>query len=119
MTQARRATGVVGERAALRAYRRRGYRLVARNWRCALGELDLVLERGDTLVVCEVKARRGRAFGDGWEAVDARKRRKLRSVATAFLQASGARPGAVRFDVASVRVGADDSAEVQVFEDAF
>jgi putative endonuclease len=119
MTRARLATGAVGEEAALHAYRRRGYRLVARNWRCPLGELDLVLERGDTLVICEVKARRGRNFGDGWEAVDARKRRKLRSVATAFLGASGARPAVVRFDVASVRVAVDDSAEVQVFEDAF
>lgn len=119
MTHARLATGRTGEQATLQAYRRRGYRLVVRNWRCPVGELDLVLARGDTLVVCEVKARRGRSFGDGWEAVDARKRRKLRSVATAFLQATGARPAAVRFDVASVHVGADGSAEVQVFEDAF
>jgi putative endonuclease len=119
MTEARLATGAAGERAALHAYRRRGYRLVARNWRCPVGELDLVLARGDTLVICEVKARRGRGFGDGWEAVDARKRRKLRTVATAFLQATGARPADVRFDVASVFVSADGSAEVQVFEDAF
>jgi len=119
MTQARLATGRAGERAALQAYRRRGYRPVARNWRCPVGELDLVLARGDALVVCEVKARRGRGFGDGWEAVDARKRRKVRAVAAAFLQSTGLRPAAVRFDVASVRVRADGSAEVQVFEDAF
>ena len=119
MTQARLATGRAGERATLQAYRRHGYRLVARNWRCQVGELDLVLARGDTLVVCEVKARRGRAYGDGWEAVDARKRRRLRSVAAAFLQTAGLRHAAVRFDVASVRVCADGSAEVQVFEDAF
>jgi putative endonuclease len=119
MTETRLATGRAGEQAALRAYRRRGYRLVARNWRCPIGELDLVLERDGILVVCEVKARRSRGFGDGWEAVDARKRKKLRSVATAFLQASGAGRSVVRFDVASVRVCADGSAEVQVFEDAF
>jgi putative endonuclease len=119
MTEARLATGVIGERAALQAYRRRGYRAVARNWRCAIGELDLVLARGDVLVVCEVKSRRGRTFGDGWEAVDARKRRKLRAVTEAFLHAGGRRPGTVRFDVASVRIAPDGSAEVEVFEDAF
>jgi putative endonuclease len=113
------ATGATGERAALQAYRRRGYRLVARNWRCRIGELDLVLLRGDTMVICEVKSRRGRAFGEGWEAVDARKRRKLRAVATAFLRSTDTRAEAIRFDVASVRVAPDGSAEVQVFEDAF
>jgi putative endonuclease len=119
MTHARLATGAIGEGAALQAYRRRGYRLVARNWRCPLGELDLVLERGDLLVVCEVKARRGLGFGEGWEAVDARKRRKIRSVTTAFLVATGARSASVRFDVASVLIAIDGSAEVEVFEDAF
>ena len=119
MTEARLATGAAGERATLEAYRRRGYRLVARNWRCPIGELDLVLARGDTLVICEVKARRGRGFGEGWEAVDARKRRKLRAVATAFLRSADVRAGTIRFDVASVRIAPDGSAEVQVFEDAF
>lgn len=119
MTRARLATGATGERATLQAYRRHGYRLVARNWRCAIGELDLVLARGDVMVICEVKSRRGRAFGDGWEAVDARKRRKLRAVTAAFLRSTGARPSALRFDVASVRVAPDGSAEVEVFEDAF
>lgn len=119
MTKARLETGAVGERAALQAYRRRGYRLVARNWRCPAGELDLILARGATLVVCEVKSRRGSRFGEGWEAVDARKRRKLRTVASAFLQSTGARPDALRFDVASVRLSPDGSAQVEVFEDAF
>jgi putative endonuclease len=119
MTEARLATGAAGERATLQAYRRRGYRLVARNWRCAIGELDLVLARGPVLVICEVKSRRGRAFGDGWEAVDARKRRKVRAVTAAFLQVTAARPAAIRFDVASVRLAPDGSAEVEVFEDAF
>ena len=69
-TDPRRERGGTGEDAALAVYIRRGYRLVARNWRCKLGELDLVLVRGGTLVFCEVKARRGSAFGGGYEAVD-------------------------------------------------
>jgi putative endonuclease len=113
----RAAVGRLGEDAALRAYLERGFRLVARNWRCALGELDLVLERADLLVFCEVKTRRGSAFGGGFEAVTRTKRRTLRRLAEAYLQSTQARPGRVRFDVASVAVGAG-RASVELFEDA-
>jgi putative endonuclease len=115
------ATGPIGPRgedAAADAYRRRGYRIVARNWRCRIGELDLVAERREVLVFCEVKSRRGGALGVGYEAVTWRKQTKLRSLAEAFLQATGSRPQAIRFDVASVAVRGERSA-VEVFEDAF
>lgn len=107
-----------GEEAAGQAYLRRGYRILARNWRCRLGELDLVVERSGLLVFCEVKTRRGSAFGGGYEAVTWRKRAKLRSLADAFLQETGFRPRSVRFDVASVAPDGGRSA-VEVFEDAF
>ncbi len=108
-----------GEEAALQAYRRRGYSLVARNWRCPLGELDLVVARGGLLVVCEVKTRSGSALGGGYEAVTPRKRERIRRLAAAFLQAlDGDQPLAVRFDVASVR-RAGAGLAVEVFEDAF
>ena len=111
--------GARGEDAAADGYRRRGYRIVARNWRCRLGELDLVAERRGVLVFCEVKSRRGgTSFGSGYEAVTWRKQAKLRALAEAFLQATGTRPQAIRFDVASVTVRAERSA-VEVFEDAF
>jgi putative endonuclease len=115
----RPSTGRSGEAAAETGYVRRGFRVVARNWRCAIGELDLVLVRGDLLVICEVKTRRGGRFGPGFDAVDARKRRKLRTLAEAFLQQHTFAPIAVRFDVASVRLRGDGSAVVDVFEDAF
>ncbi|HSJ51691.1 MAG TPA: YraN family protein [Actinomycetota bacterium] len=114
----RPARGREGEDAALRVYLRRGYTLVARNWRCALGELDLVLERAGVLVVCEVKTRTGAAFGGGYEAVTWAKRRKLRRLAEAFLVASRQGLGDVRFDVASVWLG-PRGPDVEVFEDAF
>jgi putative endonuclease len=116
---ARPATGRAGEDAAGRLYERRGYAVVSRNWRCRLGELDLILASGTTLVFCEVKTRRGAAFGGGYEAVDARKQRKLRAVADAFLQQTRASPPSVRFDVASVLLRPDGSAVVELFEDAF
>jgi putative endonuclease len=110
--------GSRGEDAAADAYRRRGFRIVARNWRCRFGELDLVVQRRGVLVFCEVKSRRESVFGGGFEAVTRRKQAKLRAVAQAFLQATGSHPQAIRFDVASVSVRGARST-VELFEDAF
>jgi putative endonuclease len=107
-----------GERAAWEAYRRRGYRLLARNWRCRLGELDLVLERDGMVVFCEVKARASSLHGEPYEAVTAEKQRKVRALAQAFL-ATRRGNAECRFDVASVRLSADGTARVRVFEEAF
>jgi putative endonuclease len=111
--------GSRGERATETAYVARGYRVVARNWRCRVGELDLVVSRGQLIVVCEVKTRRGSRFGGGFEAVDGRKRQKLRALAEIFLLQHRTFPLAVRFDVASVWLKPDGSTAVQIFEDAF
>jgi putative endonuclease len=104
---------------AWEAYHRRGYRLVARNWRCPLGELDLILAGPGVVVFCEVKARREGARAEPFEAVTPAKRRKLRALAQAFLAAHGWRAQACRFDVASVTVGRGGEARVDVYEEAF
>jgi len=114
----RLARGRAGEDAALRVFERRGYRLLARNWRCPLGELDLVVEKDGLLVVCEVKTRSGAAFGGGYEAVTWSKRRRLRQLAEAFVATHGPRHRRIRFDVASVWLG-PMGPDVEVFEDAF
>jgi putative endonuclease len=115
----RAQVGRSGEAATERRYVAHGYRVIARNWRCRIGELDLVVARGTTLVICEVKTRRGSRYGGGFEAVDARKRQKLRALAEVFLQQHPVSPTAVRFDVASVRLRTDGLASVEVFHDAF
>ena len=115
---ARASLGRTGEDAAAALYARRGFRIVARNWRCALGELDLIVEREGTFIFCEVKARRGDGFGGGYEAVTARKQRKLRQLAEVFVAAVPVPHGNLRFDVASVHIG-PRGASVEVFEDAF
>jgi putative endonuclease len=117
-TDDRPAPGRSGEEAAAAVYRRRGYAVLARNWRCPIGELDLVLVRDDLLVFCEVKARSGAAFGGGYEAVTWSKRRTLRRLGEAFLAAHAGRYERVRFDVASVWLGSR-GADVEIFEDAF
>jgi len=114
----RSSLGRAGEDAALQTYLQLGFRTVARNWRCSLGELDLVLERDGTLVFCEVKTRRGSAFGAGYEAVTWSKQSKVRQLAEAFLASNRLFPARVRFDVASVLLGRGE-ADVELFEDAF
>lgn len=82
-----------------------GYRILDRNWRPAgvglRGELDLIALDGMTLVVCEVKTRRSSAAGTPLEAVSWDKRRRLRALTAAYLQAHPHR-GPVRGDVAAV-----------------
>ncbi len=104
MTDTRRSLGTAGEDAAAAWYTRQGYEVVARNWRCRLGELDLVARRGRTVVFCEVKTRRTDAFGDPAEAVRYAKQARLKRLAAMWL--GQRRPGSVdiRFDVLSVIV---------------
>ena len=111
--------GKSGERAAWAAYRRRGYRLLARNWRCPLGELDLVLAGPGTVVFCEVKARTSAALGGPHEAVSPSKQRRVRALAEAFINSRRLSDRSYRFDVASVLVRADGRTDVYLFEDAF
>lgn len=77
MTDARKKLGAWGERVAAEHLRAGGYDILARNWRCAYGEIDIVARQGDELVFVEVKTRRGRGHGTPEEAVTAHKVRKL------------------------------------------
>ena len=119
VSDARSRLGRAGEDTALAWYLGIGFELVARNWRCAAGELDLVLVRDGVLVFCEVKTRTGDGFGGGYEAVGWRKKRKLRQLAELFLAARGVVPAVVRFDVASVMASPGAQPTVEVFQDAF
>ena len=76
--------------------------MLDRNWRCDSGELDLVVTRDGLVVFCEVKARASERFGPAAAAVDARKQRTLRGLATRWLTAHPGRREGIRFDVATV-----------------
>jgi putative endonuclease len=119
VTDPRRALGTRGEAAVARWYGARGYTVVDRNWRVREGEIDLVLRRGRLLVFCEVKTRRGDAFGSPFDAVTARKQQRLRTLALRWLSEHGAGRAPIRFDVAAVRVGGDGRAAIEVRFAAF
>ena len=82
-----RAVGAAAERRVRRHYRLRGYRVLAANAWIGGYELDLVLRRGDRVVVCEVKAKLGEDYGDPAEMVTAEKTRRIRRTAEAWLAA--------------------------------
>lgn len=94
--------GSLGELLALIFLWLKGYRLEARNWRCRLGELDLVLRHGLLLVFVEVKTRSSRAAGLPEQAVDAKKQERLGRLARAYLLQRPSPPSACRFDVIAV-----------------
>ncbi len=73
--------------------------VLARDWRTTLGQADLIAEDGDTLVLVEVKARRGAGFGLPEEAVDGRKRQKLRTLLEVYRAQSKRREQPCRIDV--------------------
>jgi putative endonuclease len=114
--------GARGEAAAAAFYAARGYSVLARNWRCREGELDLVVARDGCVVFCEVKTRTGSGFGIPAEAVTPEKQRRLRRLAVRWLAEQRAADGPgfadLRFDVASVTVRAGEP-QLEVIEAAF
>jgi putative endonuclease len=111
----RRALGRSGEDAVGQWYRDQGYEVVARNWRCREGELDLVVRLGRLFVFCEVKTRTTVAFGLPAEAVTRTKQARIRRLAARWLQDEApVRAREIRFDVASVLAG-----QIEVIEGAF
>jgi len=91
-----------GERAAEKYLRRSGYRIVARNFRAAGAEIDLVAMDGETLVFVEVKTRRSRDAGAPEEAVDERKQAQIRRAAEMFATRYRAEDVTMRFDIVAV-----------------
>lgn len=87
MGQHNRAVGRYGERVAARYLHDTGLVVLETNWRCEIGELDIVARDGDCLVICEVKTRTSEAFGSPIEAVTRRKEARLRRLAGAWVSA--------------------------------
>lgn len=109
----KRSLGAYGERVAARHLEALGMVVLARNWRCDQGELDLILRDGDHLVVCEVKTRRGTRFGTPQEAISAAKLERLRRLAERWVAETGVRPAGIRLDLVAVLAEGHGAAEVQ------
>ena len=98
----RHALGEYGERVAAHRLTASGMVVLDRNWRCEIGELDLVLRDGSVLVVCEVKTRSSDRFGSPLEGVTAAKAQRLHRLAARWLEAHDLHPADVRIDLVGV-----------------
>ena len=94
--------GATSEDRAVDHLLRQGYRIVERNFRCKVGELDVIARDGRTLVFVEVRSRRRTEFGSALEAVNWGKRKKVSRVAQAYLVRRRPRFETARFDVIAI-----------------
>src|SRR5216117_2826704 len=99
MSRSRVIFGKTGEDLACRELERRGYAIIARRYRQRGGELDIIARDGRTLVFVEVKARDGRKFGGGAEAVTAMKQRRIARLAMDYIARHRLYDSPCRFDV--------------------
>jgi putative endonuclease len=91
-----------GEAVAAMWFEQHGYTVIERNWRCRAGELDLVLQHGETTVFAEVKTRTSVAYGHPFEAITPQKTRRLRQLAAEWCRQNEPGAGGIRLDAVAV-----------------
>lgn len=111
--------GQAGEKHAARFLRKLGYRLVTRNYRCPMGEIDLVMLDGHVIVFVEVKTRSSDEFANPEDAVTPEKQRRLTRSAQFFLRQTRSNGRACRFDVMAITLDNAGGMSVEHFKSAF
>ncbi len=118
MTARRQALGRTGEDLAAARLESLGYRILERNFRCPLGEIDLVAEEAGCLVFVEIKTRQGGGTGEAKAKVDERKQRRITRVALHYLKTQAPPERRARFDVVAVSLNRGRE-RIEVIRDAF
>jgi putative endonuclease len=118
MTQERLSLGKKGEDLAVAHLEKLKYRIIARNYQCSVGEMDIIARDKDTLVFVEVKTRATKDFGGPAAAVNGRKQRQLSKVALSYLNQKKLRDVPARFDVVAIEL-IPPSPRVEVIRNAF
>jgi len=113
------ALGAHGEELAARHVQAAGMEIIARNWRCRYGELDLVIRDAGVTAFVEVKTRSGRNFGPPTEAVTFAKRQRIRRLALLWLSEQDGPWQRVRFDVVSVLLAKDAEPAIEHLKAVF
>ena len=110
--------GKKGEEIALRFLKKKGYRIIERNYVCKMGEVDIVAKEKDTLAFIEVKTRRTTTFGPPQMAVDQKKQEQLSKAALHFLKEKRLEEAKARFDVVAILLGPRGE-EIELIRNAF
>ncbi len=106
--RAKDVRGRLGEDLAAAHLIAQGLIVLDRNWRCEVGEVDIVARDGDALVICEVKTRSSRRFGSPLEAVTPAKAARLRRLAACWVRAHHVRPQQIRIDLVGIVLGREE-----------
>jgi len=115
----RKRLGNAGERLAADRLRQAGYVVRTQNYRCRVGEVDIVAEEAGDIVFVEVKTRRGEAYGLPEEAVTPAKQRKLIAAAQTYLEAHGCADASWRVDVVAIALTREGKLEeVRIYRHA-
>ena len=118
MLNRRQKLGQAGEALAERHLKKMGYRIIARNYRNQLGEIDLIARDNGTLVFVEVKTRRSDKYGGPRFAITHQKQKKLSITALSYLKQTRQIDCKARFDVVLINT-AGDSPQIETIQNAF
>ena len=111
-------TGKEGEKIAAAYLKKNGYRIIEINFRCPIGEIDIVAKEKDDLVFVEVKTRKSMELGYPEQAVGIRKQKKMSQLALWYLQKRKVADTNARFDVVAVTIIPENN-EVKLIKNAF
>lgn len=111
--------GRVGEDFAVHYLIAAGYRILARNWRCSQGEIDVIAEQNGEVIFVEVKTRSGLAFGHPFEAITVAKLARLRRLAATWCAEAGGRFPRIRIDAIAVIAPHGRQAKLEHLERVF
>jgi putative endonuclease len=114
----RRQAGESGESLAVKLLKRNGYKIIEQNYRCKLGEIDIIAEDDGVLTFVEVKARRTDEFEEPKSAVTPQKQRKISMVALEYLKETEQMEKNARFDVVAILL-LPEHPDVQIIKNAF
>lgn len=121
MTQERLQFGREGESAALKFLKKKGYRILEKNFRSKVGEIDIIAEQDGMIVFVEVKARKNHEFGHPFNAITPAKQKKIIDTAQSFIVRKRISGKPMRFDVVALTSDPEspDSWEIELLENAF
>ena len=111
--------GRAGEKAAVDFLREKGYKILQQNYLLPDGEIDIVAQDGQTLVIVEVKTRKNNNFGKPYEAINETKQRRMMKLARQFMFRFRMLRLPVRFDIVSITGTSSEDFELKHFAEAF
>lgn len=115
--------GNIGEEAAVQALKKRGYKIIARNYRTKMGEIDIVAKDGEYTVFVEVRLRKSNAFGSPADTIDRRKQQKIIKTAQMYAVKNDIYDTPMRFDAVLINADTDGeklvNTKIEIIKDAF